>query len=82
MEYPPAYDPGVLVAEVIVALQTRHPTLGETTSDNTPIRLSRTPARIGRSASLLGQNNDYVYRRLLGMSEAELSGYIADGVIS
>ena len=58
-----------------------HPILGETTSDSTPIRLERTPAQFGRAAPLLGQDNHYVYRELLGIGEQELSRYIEDGVI-
>ncbi len=63
-------------------IQTEHPVLGKTTSDNTPIKLSRTPARFRRPAPLLGQDNYYVYREILGMSEQELSQYIKEGVIS
>jgi crotonobetainyl-CoA:carnitine CoA-transferase CaiB-like acyl-CoA transferase len=59
-----------------------HPLMGETTSDSTPIRLDRTPAQFKRMAPLLGQDNNYVYQELLGMSEQELSRYIEDGVIS
>ncbi|MEA2085517.1 MAG: CoA transferase [Chloroflexota bacterium] len=50
-----------------------YPELGRTISDASPIRLSRTPARYRRAAPLLGQDNDYVYRKLLGMSEDEMS---------
>jgi len=63
-------------------IQAEHPVLGKTTSDNTPIRLSRTPARFCRAAPLLGQDNHYVYKELLGVSEQELSQYIEEGVIS
>ena len=62
-------------------IQTEHPILGKTTSDNTPIRLSRTPARFRRAAPLLGQDNYHIYRELLGMSEQDLSQYIKEGVI-
>jgi crotonobetainyl-CoA:carnitine CoA-transferase CaiB-like acyl-CoA transferase len=62
-------------------IQAEHPLLGKTTSDNTPIRLSRTPARFRRPAPLLGQDNHYVYRELLGLSEEELARYIAEGAI-
>jgi len=58
-----------------------HPVLGKTTFDTTPVRLSRTPARFQRAAPLLGQDNRYVYRELLGVSEHELSSYIEDGII-
>ncbi len=62
-------------------IKAEHPALGKTTSDNTPIKLSRTPARFGRAAPLLGQDNHYVYKELLGLSEQELSQYIEEGVI-
>jgi benzylsuccinate CoA-transferase BbsF subunit len=46
--------------------------LGKNRADGVPIRLSRTPARYRRAAPTLGQDNDYVYKKLLGMSEASL----------
>jgi len=58
-----------------------HPVLGKTTFDTTPIRLNSTPGRFQRAAPLLGQDNRYVYRELLGVSEHELSSYIEDGII-
>lgn len=58
-----------------------HPVLGETTLDSTPIRLNRTPARFQRAAPLLGQDNTYVYRELLGLSEPQLARYIEDGIM-
>ena len=63
-------------------IQAEHPVLGKTIFDNTPIKFSRTPARFCRPAPLLGQDNHYVYREILGMSEQELSRYIEEGVIS
>jgi benzylsuccinate CoA-transferase BbsF subunit len=63
-------------------IKAEHPMLGKTTSDNTPIKLSQTPARFQRAAPLLGQDNRYVYKELLGLSEQELSQYIEEGVIS
>ena len=58
-----------------------YPELGRTISDASPIRLPRTPARYRRAAPLPGQDNDYVYRKLLGMSEDELAGLEGRGVI-
>ncbi len=60
----------------------KHPVLGKVMADNTPIRLSRTPARLRRAAPLLGQDDHYVYRDLLGITEQELSQYIEEGIIS
>jgi benzylsuccinate CoA-transferase BbsF subunit len=74
-----ANDPQLLARDFFV--QTEHPLLGRTISDNTPMKLSRTPAKFGRPAPLLGQDNHYVYRELLGMSEEDLSQYIKEGVV-
>ena len=58
-----------------------HPQLGKTISDAVPIRLSDTAARYTRSAPLPGQDNDYVYGELLGMSEGELAELKEQGVV-
>jgi len=75
-----ANDPQLVARNFFVKAE--HPVLGKTTSDNTPIKLSRTPARFHRAAPLLGQDNRYVYKELLGLSEQDLSQYIEEGVIS
>lgn len=62
-------------------VQSQHSLLGNTTMDGTPIRLSRTPAQFWRTAPLLGQDNCYVYRDLLGLDEEQFSRYIEKGVI-
>jgi len=58
-----------------------HPELGRTISDATPIRLSDTPARYSRAAPVLGQDNNYVYCELLGMSEDEMAEFSEQGII-
>jgi crotonobetainyl-CoA:carnitine CoA-transferase CaiB-like acyl-CoA transferase len=58
-----------------------HPELGKTISDATPIRLSDTPAKYNRAAPIRGQDNNYVYKRLLGMSEDEVTELGEQGVI-
>ncbi len=55
--------------------------LGKTTADATPIKLSETPAKYSRTAPVQGQNNNYVYGKLLGMSEDELAKLKKQGVI-
>jgi benzylsuccinate CoA-transferase BbsF subunit len=49
--------------------------------DATPIRLSRSPAEYKRAAPSQGQDNDYVYGKLLGMSEKEMADLRENGVI-
>ena len=58
-----------------------HPELGKTISDAAPIRLSDTPARYIRAAPILGEDNDYVYGELLGMSEDEVAELSEQGII-
>ncbi len=58
-----------------------HPELGRTISDATPIKLSETPAKYSRAAPMQGQDNDYVYGELLGMSEDEITKLRQYGII-
>ncbi len=55
--------------------------LGKTRADGVPVRLSRTPARYSRAAPTLGQDNDYVYKKLLGMSGGELARLRQQGIV-
>jgi benzylsuccinate CoA-transferase BbsF subunit len=50
-----------------------HPEMGKTISDATPVRLSATPPQYSHPAPLPGQDNDYVYGELLGLSEGEIN---------
>ena len=74
-----ANDPQLRVRGFFIELD--HPEMGKTISDATPIRLSDTPARYSRAAPIVGQDNDYVYNQLLGMSEKELTELRQQGVI-
>ncbi len=58
-----------------------HPEAGITTTDATPVKLSSTPAQYNRAAPNPGQDNSYVYGKLLGMSEAEVAELGKNGVI-
>lgn len=50
-----------------------------------PVRMSETPAVVGgplgRGAPIYGEDNEYVYGELLGMSNGEIADLAADGVI-
>lgn len=68
-------DPQVVAREAIA--QITHPVLGEFRTANTPLRLSRTPARVEQPAPDLGEHTDEVLTELLGLSSktlAELRG--------
>ena len=58
-----------------------HPVLGMTTSDASPIRLSDSVTAGWKAAPLLGEDNRYVYKELLNLSESELTSYMEKGVI-
>ena len=49
-----------------------HPRQGQLNLPGVAATLSRTPGKIVRHAPLLGQDNDYVFRRLLGLTEDEI----------
>ena len=56
-------------------------TFGDIAMQNVAPRLSETPGEIRHAAPLLGQDNDEIYRGLLGLSEAELATLKDDGII-
>jgi len=55
--------------------------LDKTVSDTNPIRLSDTPAGYIRAAPVIGQDNDYVYKQLLGMGKDEVAELKEQGII-
>ncbi|MGD9115920.1 MAG: CoA transferase [Dehalococcoidia bacterium] len=74
-----ARDPQLEARGFFVELE--HPELGKTIADASPIKLSATPPVYNRAAPLLGQDNDYVYGELLGLSQTEINKLKEDGVI-
>ena len=62
-------------------IQAHHPLLGDIHFDGTPIKLSDTPATFRQTAPSLGQDNRYVYQKILGLNEKQLSRYIEKGII-
>lgn len=74
-----ARDPQLQSRGFFVKLE--HPHLGKTTADGTPVRLSETPATFRQAAPILGQDNDYVFRELLHLSDEEMERLQNDGVI-
>ena len=74
-----ANDPQLRARGFFVELE--HPELGKTISDATPIKLSDTPAVYSRAAPAKGQDNNYVYKHLLGLSEPEVTQLRQQGII-
>lgn len=62
-------------------IEVDHPKLGTRTAIAPPWILSETPARVTRSAPLLGADNAYVLQELLGLSEQEIKELAAAQVV-
>ena len=58
-----------------------HPTMGLRCYDGPAFRLSETPAVLSKAAPLLGEDNEYVYRQLIGLDEEEFIELLADGAM-
>ena len=57
-----------------------HPVMGERTYDTAAFRLSKTPGELSKAAPLLGEDNEYVFKQVVGMSDEEFTNLLIDGV--
>jgi len=74
-----ASHPQVLAREMIVEVP--HPKLGKVKLINSPIKLSRTPARVEKASPDLGQDTRHLLAELLDMSEDEIESLRESKVI-
>ena len=58
-----------------------HAELGEVVVESSRVKLSRTPAVVERGGPTYGQDNEYVLRELLGLSEDEVIDLVAAGAL-
>jgi crotonobetainyl-CoA:carnitine CoA-transferase CaiB-like acyl-CoA transferase len=58
-----------------------HSAMGNVRVDGLPVRFSETPWRIERGAPCLGEHNEAVFGRLLGLSPTAVSALHEEGVI-
>jgi crotonobetainyl-CoA:carnitine CoA-transferase CaiB-like acyl-CoA transferase len=56
-----------------------HPTMGLRTYDSAAFKLSKTPGELTKASPCLGEDNEYVFRDILGLSEEEYIELLADG---
>ena len=56
-----------------------HPYMGLRQYDSPAFKLSKTPVELTKAAPMLGEDNEYVYRELVGLSEDEYYALLADG---
>ena len=62
-------------------VEKEHPEVGVRRHAGIPWRMSATPCDVWRPAPTLGQDNDYVYGELLGMSAGEIAALVERKVI-
>jgi crotonobetainyl-CoA:carnitine CoA-transferase CaiB-like acyl-CoA transferase len=74
-----AHDPQLMAGDFFVELP--HPVLGTAVSERPPFRLVDGEAASWKAAPLLGDDNDYVFRGLLGFTEDEVRSAMAGGLI-
>ena len=56
-----------------------HPTMGHRAYDGPSFRLSETPAELTKAAPLLGEDNEFVYKGIVGMSDEEYVEHLVSG---
>ena len=60
----------------------RHKVIGEHHYEAPAYKLSKTPAHIWKAGPCLGEDNEFVYKELLGYSHEEVTQFLLDGVIT
>ena len=65
-----ALDPQLQARGFFIELQ--HPLMGKILADGSPLKFSESQAEYRLAAPTRGRDNDYVFRRLLGLSEDEI----------
>ena len=75
-----ARDPHLRAREFFVPLS--HPVLGSVLADRSPIRFGEATTPSWKPAPLLGEDNRYVFKDLLGLTEEEYLRYCETGIIS
>ena len=56
-----------------------HPSMGHRAYDGPSFRLSDTPGELTKAAPLLGEDNEYVYKEIVGMSDEEYVEHLVSG---
>jgi crotonobetainyl-CoA:carnitine CoA-transferase CaiB-like acyl-CoA transferase len=63
-------------------VKTKHPVLGEVTLTGLPFRFSNSPGGNYEAAPLLGEDNDYVFGELLGLSKEEIQSLSEEKILN
>src|SRR5262249_11758109 len=60
-------------------LDVEHPILGMLKLPGIPVKLSASPGAVRKPPPLVGEDNDSVYREVIGLTGAEIAGLRAEG---
>ena len=74
-----AHDPHLAANNFFIS--TEHPVLGKISSDIFPIQFEEAPETRWKAAPLLGEDNSYVFKELLGFTEEEFASCTKRGII-
>lgn len=69
------------LAERGIFFELDHPVIGEARFEGEPMLFSKTKVDNWRSAPLLGEDNAYVYRNILGLTDDQMADYAERGII-
>jgi crotonobetainyl-CoA:carnitine CoA-transferase CaiB-like acyl-CoA transferase len=58
-----------------------HPVIGPARFEGTPIQFSNTGPDYWRSAPLLGEDNEFVFKERLGIGDSEYASLVTDGIV-
>ncbi len=73
-------DPQLRLREHFVKLE--HGEMGRHSYHNEAARFSITPARLWKAAPCLGEDNEFVYKQILGLTDDDISDLLAEDVIT
>jgi crotonobetainyl-CoA:carnitine CoA-transferase CaiB-like acyl-CoA transferase len=74
-----AHDPHLAARGFLLDME--HPRMGRLPMPGCPVRFARQPVDVWRYGPLLGEDNDYVLREILGLSADEVTAYVERGVV-
>jgi len=72
------YDPQLLARGFFQEVE--HPVIGRHHYEGPGFKLSKTPSQFQRPAPCLGQHNEHVYTKILGIPDEEFAELLAEGV--
>ncbi|MDH4264628.1 MAG: CoA transferase, partial [Deltaproteobacteria bacterium] len=62
-------------------LEIEHPIIGKAKIPGIPFKLSATPGKVERPSPLVGEHNEFILGKYLGINRAEVRKLAAEGVI-